>query len=324
MTPDIFAEWLRRRGHIVLRTESSYWYDQGFRVYQAFPYHWVLQPSETELSEFLKIVGGIGLRFSTTLGALRGCISYHIVSKESPYDISLLDKNTRYNIRLGLKNCHIEKISFENLAYQGWELQEDTLKRQGREKSMNFESWKRLCLSAQGLPGFEAWGAIIKGNLGASAIVCQIEDWCYVLYSLSHHKYFPLKINNAINYIITKEILGRPEINYLLRGVHSLDAPPTLDDFKFRMGYIPKPVRQRVVFHPWLQPLVNSLSHGIIKKSIAFKQGHPTLAKAEGMMRFYLEGLKPLKEQQWPACLEDNQEQILATAMNGHPRRTIS
>jgi hypothetical protein len=33
------------------------------------------------------------------------------------------------------------------------------------------------------------------------------------------------------------------------------------------------------------------------------------------MVRFYLEGGKPLQDQQWPACLEGRKEEILAATM---------
>ena len=37
MNSETFAEWLRRQGHRVYRTASSYWYEAGPRVLQAFP-----------------------------------------------------------------------------------------------------------------------------------------------------------------------------------------------------------------------------------------------------------------------------------------------
>ena len=55
MNAEIFAEWLRRQGHSVVRTTSSYWYDKSSRVYQAFPYHWIIQPTEEELINFYKV-----------------------------------------------------------------------------------------------------------------------------------------------------------------------------------------------------------------------------------------------------------------------------
>jgi hypothetical protein len=42
---------------------------------------------------------------------------------------------------------------------------------------------------------------------------------------------------------------------------------------------------------------------------------NPTLAKAEGMLRFHLEGNKSLAEQKWPDCLVPSQDiSLTATA----------
>ena len=72
------------------------------------------------------------------------------------------------------------------------------------------------------------------------------------------------------------------------------------------MGYTAKPVRQRVVFHPWLSPLFNSTSLAVLRQLRRWQPENPTLAKTEGMMRFYLEGKRPLDQQTWPKVLVDN------------------
>ena len=40
--------------------------------------------------------------------------------------------------------------------------------------------------------------------------------------------------------------------------------------------------------------------------------GSPTLAKAEGMVRFHLEGQRPLAEQGWPPALESRKDDLLS------------
>lgn len=48
-TAETFAIWLRRQGHSVLRTRSTYWHSEGWGVYQQFPYHQLIEPSAEEL-----------------------------------------------------------------------------------------------------------------------------------------------------------------------------------------------------------------------------------------------------------------------------------
>ena len=106
--------------------------------------------------------------------------------------------------------------------------------------------------------------------------------------------------------------MKRSSIHSILYGLHSLDAPASVDEFKFRMGYTAKPVRQRVVFHPRIMPLFNSATYGGICRLHNIAPGNHLIAKAEGMVRFYLQGKLPLEKQTWPEALVDRKSEILA------------
>ena len=111
-------------------------------------------------------------------------VSYHIVL-HPPYSLNGLKTQTRNGVKRGLEQFQVEQISFERLATDGWVLQYDTLARQDRLRSMNQGEWQRLCRSAEGLPGFEAWAATAGGELAAALIVCRIEDVFDVPYAMS-------------------------------------------------------------------------------------------------------------------------------------------
>jgi hypothetical protein len=297
MTPDNFAEWLHHQGRRVVRTESSYWHSEGVRAFQAFPYHWTIQPSEGELRKLLRENNAISLRYSTPVDAPIGQLSYHAVFEKSSYEIDDLGKWARKNVRRGLRNCVVDVISFDRLAEEGLELQRDTLDRQGRNPKVARDDWHQLCRAAADLPGFEAWGALVKGHLAASVITFLMNDCCYMLYQQCHRDYLAAHVNNALSFTVTQTMVRRSEVRSIFYCLHSLDAPPTMDEFKFRMGYSPKPVRQRVVFHPVWAPLFNPVTHAVVKAAKVLRPGSPVLAKAEGMIRFYLEGKKPLAQQ---------------------------
>ncbi len=305
MNPDIFAEWLHRQGHKVVRSASSYWHSQGPGVYQAFPYHWIIRPPEDELLTFLRQNHAIGLRYSTPVDAPWGCLSYHVVYEKGAYGYEDLGKWSRKNVRRGLKNCRVAPVSFPRLAEEGLAMQLDTLARQGRRLKMDQETWQRVCMSAADLPGFEAWGAFVGPKLTASVITFQNEDCCQMLYQHSLSDYLPMHVNNALSFVVTQTMSQRPEIRALFYALHSLDAPASMDEFKLRMGYTAKPVRQRVVFHPFIQPIFNKLTHAVVKGLLRWRPGQPTLAKAEGMIRFHLQGKLPLEKQERPAGLAD-------------------
>ena len=311
MNADIFAEWLRRQGHRVVRTPSSYWDEAGPRVYQAFPYHWLIQPSVRELRTLTLGRGIAALRYSTPLDAPHGMVSYHVALR-NPYNLELLRPQARNGVRRGLGRFQVERIAFERLAEEGWSLQADTLDRQGRRKSMDRPGWQRVCRAADGLSGFEAWGATCDGELAAALLTARIDDTAYVPYALSHSRFLREHVNNALFYTVSCDMLAREGVTGIFFTLQSLDAPETVDEFKFRMSLMALPVRQRVVLHPCLQPFATRRTHALVLRLLARDPGNPLLAKAEGMLRFHLEGKRPLEAQAWPACLAEYRAQMTA------------
>lgn len=309
MNAETFAEWMRRQGHAVLRSESSFWYNAGPRVYQAFPYHWLIRPTERELRGLMLRHSIVALRYSTPLDAPEGIASYHAVLN-CPYTLDMLRHQARNGVKSGLKHFAIERICFRRLAAEGWNLQRDTLERQGRTQSMTQEEWQRLCLSADGLPGFEAWGALHQGMLAAALLVTRVDNTCCVPYAANQREYLNWHVNNALFFTVCCDLLARPGIAGIFFCLHSLDAPSSVDEFKFRMSFIAKPVRQRVAFHPVIQPFARPQVHTAVQRLLQRRPENYMLSKAEGMLRFHLQGKRSLLEQEWPECLENYRVQM--------------
>lgn len=308
MNAEVFGEWLRRRGHRVIEACGSFWFEQAHRVFQAFPYHWLIHPEEYALQEMLRHYGMITARYSTPLEAPYGLRSYHAIYEAPEYNLEMLSKWTRKNVRRGLSQCRIEPITFERLATEGWKLQSDTLARQGRYGAITRPIWEKLTRSAATLPGFEAWGALVGQELAAAVIVFPMVDAYYLLYQSSRTDLLSARPNNALCYVLTHDLLSRPGARMILYGLHSLDAPASVDEFKFRMGYSPKPVRQRAVFHPAAAPLINRFSHTLLRAVSGILPYSPLLAKAEGMMRFYIQGKLTLAQQPIPGIRVEGHE----------------
>ena len=309
MNADTFAEWMRHQGRQVIHTASSYWYDAGPRVFQAFPLHWLIQPSKREIRKLLVGHGVLAARYSKPMESPEGMLSYHAVLN-GPYRLENLRHQARNGVRNGLKHFCIERISFRRLAEEGWNLQQDTLERQGRTRSMSQAEWQRICLAAEGLPGFEAWGAITEGELAGSLLTTRVGDTCYVPFAQSHRKFLNKHVNNALFYTVCCDFLSREGVAGIFFCLHSLDAPSSVDDFKWRMNFIAKPVRQQVVFHPMINPFANQHSHAVVLRLLERYPGSHILSKAEGMLRFKIQGRKPLSEQEWPDCLNEIRAEI--------------
>ncbi len=316
MNAECFSKWHNLQGHRVIQTKSSYWFEAGPGAFQAFPFHWLISPSENELRELLIKNKIAALRYSTPLDAPEGKISYHIV-KSKPYSLDDMKSKSRKAIIHGLSKCKVEQISMSCLAQSGWDLQLNTLIRQQRTRSMGKKAWTKMCLAAEGIPGFEAWGAVVDGELAASLLAVRIDDTWNFLYLLSQQKYFDLHVNHILYYSVAHEMLQRDAINSIFFTVQSLDAPASVDEFKFRIGLEPKPVRQRVLFHPLLKPFANKFSHKFLFFLLRFIPNEQILAKGEGLLHFYLEGRLPPNIQKLPPCLDkhpQNQSEELTGA----------
>ena len=300
---DVFAEWLRRQGLRVIRTPSSYWYESVRHVFQAFPYHALIQPDDKELST-LHGMGAWALRYSTPVDKPRGALSYHVILAPREYNLEALPSNARGHVRKGLAISVVEPISLRSLAQEGWELRQDTLSRQGREQAESKDWWQRLCLAAEGLPGFEAWGALVDGKLAAALLAFEYADHYSILYQQSRTEFMRFGVNNALTFVVTSDVMDRPSPRTVFYGVQSLDAPASVDEYKFQMRYVAKPVRQRVVFHPWARVFLNVASHLALRLGSRAFPNDFFLSKTEGMVRFYLQGNLPPSRQSIPAPLE--------------------
>lgn len=314
MNVDIFAEWLQRQGQTIYRSDHSVWAIHGPRVLQSIPYHWVIRPSEKELSELLLRTRTVGLRYSTPIDAKVGQISYHVIYDKKRMEFDSLAKKVRHDVRNGLDYASIEPITFSRMATEGWGLSAETLQRQGRTGTETQKAWEQLCMSAEGLPGFTAWGAIHDQQLVAAALVFTMENCASILYQRSGTAHMKYGVNNALAYVVTNEALCQPGVTRIFYGLHSLDAPASVDEFKFRMGYIAYPVRQRVVFNPLIAPLFSSLSHRMVRYLLARRPQSHFLAKAEGLLRFYLQGSRSLADQDWPPNIRNQRSSLLEEA----------
>lgn len=290
MHADIFAEWVLRQGHKLYRSASSYWFEAGPHTYQAFPYHWVINPQPGELEEVLKRCKAVALRCSTPANSACGYPSYHVVQDDKNYNLCNMHKTTRRNVRCGMKRFKIEEISIQEYADSSWQLQIDTVERQKRDEFIPEMEWRRRYRAAADLPGFYAWGAVGDGKIVATMFAFISEGCCQLISTQCDRAYLKSKVNNALAFVATRDVFENKSAEYVFYALQSLDAPDSVDEFKLRMGFKIKPVRQRVVIHPKLRPLANTFSYRCIKALLKPMPGNQFLSKGAGVLKFYLGG----------------------------------
>jgi ribosomal protein S18 acetylase RimI-like enzyme len=207
-------------------------------------------------------------------------------------------------------------ISLDRYATEGWLLEQDTLIRQKRNPRKGHAYWERMVKAARELEGFEVWGAEIEGNLAASLMFVQIDDCIDLLYQQSLHHYLPKRVNNALLFSTTKDLIARPGIQMIHNGLHSLDAPASVDQFKVRLGYTIKPLRQRVMINPRIERFYGPNTLKFLEILAGYFPENETIQKTEGLMRFYSNGKLPLMRQQFPVILEPERDSICQDRTN--------
>ena len=65
-----------------------------------------------------------------------------------------------------------------------------------------------------------------------------------------------------------------------------------------------------MIFHPLLAPFFNTATYAVVRRMLSLRPINPSLAKFEGMLRFYLEGKRMVTEQNWPECLGERKMEL--------------
>src|SRR4030042_5590414 len=286
MQPEALAEFYKLQGYRTYTSECCIWYDAQPGFYFNIPYHRLIAPSIKELERILWGIPCIALRYFTNVDSV-GKSSYTIVCSDKNYDINSVDaKYARRQTRRGLEHFQIRQLDFIDLVEHNC-INADTLIRQERKPRVwTDKRWKRYCLSATGITGLEAWGAFYENNLAAFIVAYQMDDYFEILHHSSATEYLHLYPNNALVFSVTKLKLSSMEVNHVSYGPQSLDAPESLETFKFRMGFEKLPMKQGIIFHPIIRPFINDITYKFIQR-IAAGSSTDFWRKLEGIFRFY-------------------------------------
>lgn len=292
MNRDAMAAFVERLGHRVVRTESCYWYNLRPRFFLAFPHFRPVSPSPTELKRVFAAGHCMGVRFPSPLDA-QGRRSYALVLDNRLYDLDCLSANTRSKVRRGLKQCDIRRLEPAYVRSHGQMANADTLKRMRFRKDPY--DWDRYWDAVDATAGVEVWGAVRRKELLAYLVVVVVEGCAEIPVERSGNdglRYYP---NNALVFTVSKELISRPDIERILFGLESLEPVEGVDQFKKSMGFRRCPIRQRIVFHPFLEWLAKrSLFRQAVQHMARRQSQNEFWRKLEGLLIFHRSSNDPL------------------------------
>jgi len=286
-----YATFLQALGHRVVPTASTYWYNASRFFFLSAPPHRIYAPGDEELRTVLRRLPCLGVRFAAPLQG-NGKMSYQIVCDNRQYNLEALSANVRSKVRRGLKRCAIRPVPFAEIAIAGRRAHQDTLARQGRDSALDGNRWDRFWSVAAATPGMEGWGAWVGDGLAAFLVSVSFEESVEFMVARSCTDELGAYPNNALIFTVTEEMLVRRGIPEVTFGLESLEPVAQLDQFKFGMGFRPRPLRQRVVFHPLVRALLRHAPVRTLFRRWTDRHGSEAVfwRKAAGLVRFAEEG----------------------------------
>lgn len=214
----------------------------------------------------------------------------HMVSNKD-YDIMTLALKRRNNVRRGLRDCSIDRTTFDYLVRNGLPLIRDTYDRQGRVCTEHtIELWRKYFTAAGRNPLFEAWGAFFNNQLAAFCVNFTFRGVVNVYCSFSRRDLLRYRQINALIFVCTKDAITRAEVNHVSYGMRAtVGDPESLKSFKDSLGFRKIPVNERIEVNPWLKPLFDLGGARLIRSVSKMFQNRS--AKAQlliGMISTYL------------------------------------
>ncbi len=268
------------------RSPSAHWYEAGPRFLLSLPSHRTLRLDAAEIKGIFRCTRAAGLRY-VSLEDADTRPSFQIVATGSDYSLARLPASTRSKIRRGLKRFEIRQASGCELESAGERAFLDTIERQGRNTADALRRWRRLLSAADCEEGVEIWSAWEGQTLAAYLIVFLVDDICELYQGRSRNDFLRYYPNNALVYSVTEEMLVRRGLREVTYGIESLENVPTVDAFKASMGFVRKPIAQKVLFHPLLRALLRfAFTRGMVRRLATRKNAAVFWRKAYGLLRF--------------------------------------
>ncbi len=288
----VFYEFYRNAGFKVYTSHSGEWCELQPRMLISIPYHRLINPTKEELDHLLKVSGAWGVRFPTDISN-HGFISKVEICEDFGYDLQFLEHKFRNRVVKGEKYCEIRPVSIPELKKEGYRLNLCTLKRQNRnDPKANMEYWHRICDGLAKTNGVNILGAYFKDQLAAYVVILESSSMTEMIIQNSDSELLKYCPNNLLTYYVTWYYLTkRSNPIPICYGLGSLEETSSLDRYKKGMGYVMKPIKQRLYFRrgfrlflrPWLLYLGDLVNKHIVKgKSY-------TLDKGCAILKRYLE-----------------------------------
>ena len=212
---------------------------QGALIPDTSP-HINIKLSKKEQQELLKLSKAYFLRWTNEWDRKKNSQFWYVI-KDEKENISVYKSKIRNQIRKGLKNCKVEKITKDYIARNGYEVYYEAFKRYNTFlEPISKEDFSKKILNSKS--NIDFWGVFVNNKLIAysqNRVRDNVCEYNVTKFNPSFLKYRP---SEALFYEMNKYYLNEKNFLYVSDGARSLSHQTNIQDFliskfKFRKVY---------------------------------------------------------------------------------------
>lgn len=266
-TPGIeLAKFMEWRGRRIVEACGVLWHSLEGRFFMSLPYQTPVDPDRGQLDRMLRSARALGARFPsrTWQGLSSGIYMY----RGKTLTLQQVHPKHRPRVRKGFEKFVVRWMEADELEAKGFQLNIDTMNRQGRYDPEFGElgNWKRLTKAVGRSCAVKAVGAFHDERLSAYMITCREDGCLHILHQMSRTEDLNDFPNHLLTYAVTKQGAEDPQLDSVCYGSVSLVQTDGLHEYKLRFGYEVLAHSSAFRLHPGFAPfLANGGTVGLVR-----------------------------------------------------------
>jgi hypothetical protein len=260
------SPFFRSLGHRTWSRLGALWIDAGRFTLVTIPCNVVVHATEADIDELLRDTGRFVAVFVNATGT--GVASSDFWVRAKSYSMASLQRQFRQHVNRNGHRCQVRIVPWAELRSCGLKVNQDTMDRRGLKmnRCTTPEGWTETCRVAEGIPGLEATGCFIDGNLSGFIVSWTVEGVCQGLLLHRDSEYQSMGAANSLVFGFTRLMIQRTEVHDVTLGRGWFPAEESIDRFKRHAGYDEEPLRLAVMLNPrWAGVLGSSVTKTLLR-----------------------------------------------------------
>lgn len=275
---DLIRQLALAQGARVLDGRSCLWVEKRKLFWESVPPHRRIQLQKREAARIF-LSGAAAIRYTCDEGEAESLSSFEYVCADKNFGFgSIPDLEARRQVRRGLEACHIRRVDCEELAEDGYAINQSVFTRQRRvvDSFMSDPTkWRNYVKACALLRNIETYGAFVDGRLLGHSFGVYVDDYCYLMHTHAYGESMKLNPVKALLFTVMKAAFEKAGVNYVSFGLDSFLPLPKVDHFKVSMGFQKRRLHRRLIVNPLARPAFCAPGAWLVEKVLS--RTHPGL-----------------------------------------------